>query len=128
MDEGKRGPHPDDRSGAVRQFSTGATRDTDKDKFDYEGFLSPKVLQAYAAYMHSHRKQSDGTLRDSDNWKKGIPRAQYMKSLWRHFMEFWSWHRGPKDWYSSEMATKLLCAIMFNTMGYLHEILEGRDV
>jgi len=116
-----------DSKGQVRQFTTGATRDTDKYKFDYEGFLSPQVLYAYAQYMHKHRKQSDGTLRDSDNWQKGIPRAQYMKSLWRHFMEFWSWHRNSCGHYD-EIATELLCAIMFNTMGYLHEVLKGRDV
>src|ERR1022692_3756819 len=78
----------------VRQFSTGATRDAEGDKFDYEAFLSPLVLQRYAAYMHKHRKQSDGKLRDGDNWAKGIPKDAYIKSAWRHFMDWWLQHRG----------------------------------
>ena len=70
---------------AVRTFDTGATRDTDDGKLDYEGFISPLVLERFARYMHTHRLQPDGTLRDSDNWQKGIPRDQYIKSAWRHF-------------------------------------------
>ena len=78
----------------MRTFDTGATRDTDVGKFDYDGFLSPLVLVRYAAYMHKHRTQSDGTLRDSANWQKGIPRDQYRKSAWRHFIEWWTLDRG----------------------------------
>jgi len=51
----------------TRYCNTGATRDVDNDKYDYEGFLSPIVLHRYAQYMHKHRLQSDGELRDSDN-------------------------------------------------------------
>ena len=32
----------------MRTFATGATRDTEVEKLDYEGFLSPVVLKAYA--------------------------------------------------------------------------------
>jgi hypothetical protein len=69
----------------VRTFSTGATRDTDEGKLDFEGFLSPTVLKAFAEYMHEKRKMPDGSLRDSDNWQRGIPVDAYMKSMWRHF-------------------------------------------
>lgn len=105
----------------IRTFETGATRDIDKDKYDYEGFLSPLVLERYAEYMHKNRVQSNGTLRDSDNWQKGIPLSQYMKSLTRHFMEFWKAHRIGKG-----NREELLCAIMFNTMGYLFELLKEK--
>ena len=109
----------------IRQFSTGATRDANAGKFDYEGFLSPRVIERYAEYMNRHRIQSDGKLRDSDNWQKGIPKDQYMKSLWRHFMDLWKWHRGiPVLGVSIEEA---LCAILFNTMGYLHECLQRSE-
>ena len=54
----------------MRTFDTGATRDSDNDKLDYEGFLSPLVLRRYAEYLHKHRKQSDGKIRTSDNWQK----------------------------------------------------------
>lgn len=106
-----------------RTFDTGATRDTDQGKYDYEGFLSPLVLERYAEFMHVHRTLPDGSTRDSDNWQKGIPLAVYMQCLWRHFFDVWSWHRGHKIRDHIEVA---LCALMFNTMGYLHELLKKK--
>lgn len=107
----------------MREFPGGATRDTDEGKFDYEGFLSPTVLERYAAYMHKHRKQADGKLRDSDNWQRGsgIPKSAYMKSGFRHWMDVWKGHRGllPR-----EVLVEALCAVLFNVMGYLHELLK----
>ena len=108
----------------IRTFPTGATRDTDADKLDFEGFLSPLVLVRYAEYMNKHRKQSDGQLRDSDNWQKGIPQAQYMKSAWRHFMDWWLEHRGHK---SREGLEDALCGLLFNVAGYLHESLKVKQ-
>lgn len=101
-------------------FETGAYRDGQTDKLDYEGFLSPLVLKRYAEYMHKTRWQSDGKWRDSDNWQLGIPRESYMKSMWRHFMCVWDGHR--KQVYHEEE----LCAMMFNVMGMLHETLKER--
>jgi hypothetical protein len=101
----------------MRYFETGATRDTDEGKLDFEGFLSPRVLYRFAEYMHHHRRQADGVLRASDNWQKGIPREAYMKSLTRHFMELWlCWREGV-----DETINDILCAILFNTQGLLHE-------
>jgi len=57
----------------MRTFESGATRDDDGTKLDFDGFLSPQALEAYAKYMHKHRVQSDGKLRASDNWKHGMP-------------------------------------------------------
>lgn len=108
---------------SIRKFDTGATRDSDKDKLDYEGFLSPIVLRRYAQYMHKNRFQSDGSLRDSDNWQKGIPLDAYMKSGWRHFMDWWLSHRKQP---SREGIEEALCGLLFNTMGYLHELLKSR--
>lgn len=105
----------------IRKFETGATRDTDTNKLDYEGFLSPAVLTCYAEYMHKNRIQSDGTLRDSDNWQKGIPVAQYMKSLFRHFMDVWRWNRNLSI---RDTISNALCGVMFNSMGMLHELLK----
>ena len=99
-------------------FETGAYRDGQTDKLDYEGFLSPLVLKRYAEYMHKTRWQSNGKWRDSDNWQLGIPRESYMKSMWRHFMCVWDGHR--KGQYHEEE----ICAIMFNAMGMLHETLK----
>jgi hypothetical protein len=115
----------------IRTFESGATRDADHDKFDYEGFLSPLAIQAFGAYMHKHRIQPDGNLRPSDNWQKGIPRDAYMKSLWRHFLQVWLLHRGHKahdeDGNPVDME-EALCAVIFNAQGYLHETLKKLEI
>jgi len=115
----------------MREFKTGATRDDDSYKNDYEGFLSPLFLEAFGNYMTKHRKQADGKLRDSDNWQKGIPLSAYIKSLWRHFLDLWFLHRGYKrfDIKDGHKITKIeaLCAIFFNTQGYAHELLKEEN-
>jgi len=109
----------------MRQFKTGATRDDDGNKLDFEGFLSPLALERYGEYMHQNRKQSDGELRASDNWQNGIPLDAYMKSGWRHFRDWWMNHRGYRTvgYVGTEEA---LCALLFNANGYLHETLKAR--
>lgn len=113
----------------IRQFDSGATRDIDIGKLDYEGFFSPLVLQRYAQYLHKHRIQSDGQLRDADNWQKGIPIVEYMKSKARHFMSTWLIHRGIKLYEKGDLVDleESLCAELFNTMGYLFEILKKKS-
>src|SRR5215510_947025 len=111
----------------MRTFDTGATRDKDETKPDYEGFLSPLVIQRFGEYMHQHRAQADGGLRASDNWQKGMPHEAYMKSGFRHFMDWWLMHRG----YDPASAEKpsledALCALLFNVQGYLHEAIKWR--
>jgi len=107
----------------MREFNTGATRDTDKSKLDFEGFLSPLALQRYAEYMNKHRMQADGNLRNSDNWQKGIPKDVYMKSGFRHFFDWWVNHRGI-DRLAKDTIEESLCGLIFNAMGYLHEHLK----
>lgn len=105
----------------MRTFETGATRDTDEGKLDYEGFLSPFVLERFAEYMAKHQVQADGQLRTSDNWQKGIPLDAYMKSGFRHFMDFWFAHRG------GYVDMEACCALLFNLQGYMHTVLvKGR--
>ena len=108
----------------MRKFDSGATRDDNVGKLDYEGFLSPLVLRRFAQYMNKHRLQADNKLRDSDNWQKGIPFDVYMKSKFRHFMDVWLFHRGLKDLAVSEDIEEALCAELFNDMGLLHEVLK----
>jgi hypothetical protein len=109
----------------VREFETGATRDTDQGKIDPEGFISPLVIARYCEYMNENRVQADGNVRDSDNWQKGIPEDAYMKSKWRHFLDTWLHHRGLGDMAVTDLE-RALCAELFNTMGYLHTILEAK--
>jgi hypothetical protein len=107
----------------VRVFDSGATRNDDKDKLDFEAFLAPSVLEAFAQYMHKHRVQADGSLRDGDNWQRGMDRSVYMKSAWRHFFAVWKKHRSA----AQEDPTEDLCALLFNVMGYLFEVLKAKQ-
>lgn len=109
-------------TGIIRQFETGATRDTAKDKHDPEGFISPLVTEAFCVYMHYNRLQQDGSLRASDNWQKGIPPEAYIKSGYRHFLDWWRFHRGLKIHGNIVWA---LCGLLFNVQGYLHELLKN---
>jgi hypothetical protein len=107
---------------AVRTFETGATRDTDEGKLDFEGYLSPVVLLRYAEYMRNHQATADGQVRPGDNWQKGMPPEAYMKSMLRHLMDVWLMHRGyPSD--TGASIEDALCAVMFNAMGYLFQVM-----
>ena len=108
----------------MRQFETGATRNDDYDQLDYEGFLSPLAIKRFGEYMHRHRVQADGTIRESDNWQKTMPLDSFIKSAWRHFHDWWMEHDGYQ---SRETMEDALCGLLFNTMGYLHEILKARQ-
>lgn len=113
----------------VRQFTTGANRDANDDKLDYEGFLSPIVLQEYAKYMHKNRFLKDGSIRDSDNWQNlfGETVEEHsnvcIESLFRHFMDLWLLHRGYE---ARESIDDALNGLMFNTMAYYHGLLKER--
>lgn len=110
----------------MREFETGATRDNDDTKHDPEGFNSPAVELRFCEYMTKHRKQTDGNLRASDNWQKGIPRDAYIKSMYRHFMDIWLHHRGLSE-KAKEPLEEALCALRFNVDGYLLELLKEKD-
>jgi len=107
--------------GTLRAFDTGATRDTAEGKLDPEGFTHPMVMEQFYKYMNMNRLQSDGKLRASDNWQKGIPKEAYMKSMKRHCDDIWAEHR---CFTTDGGLTAALCGLMFNAMGYLHEHLK----
>ena len=116
----------------MRDFGTGATRNDDTTKYDYRGFLSMPALRRFAAYMHAHRVQKDGTIRASDNWKKGISREAYVSSLLRHVVDIATLYEGgtAKNPDTGEPVDleEALSAAFFNVQGLLHEVLLGRDV
>lgn len=109
-------------NGTIRSFDTGATRDTAQDKLDYEGFEHPAVFKRFAEYMHANREQSDGTLRASDNWQKGIPQDVYLKSLYRHYLEVQKLMRSDNP--NADEILDALAAIRFNASGLMLEILK----
>jgi hypothetical protein len=97
----------------------------DDTRHDFEGYLSPLVIERFGEYMTQHRLLPDGSLRASDNWQKGMPRDRYLKSAWRHFLEWWKLHRAGLN--HAEWVEDALCALLFNVQGYLHETLKARD-
>lgn len=118
----------------TRAFKTGATRDVDNNKLDYEGFLSPFVLERFAQYMHECRLRNipaGQMVRGSDNWQKGMPFDAYAKSLVRHVLDAWKSHRAGLDGATNSDIEKhredTLCAIIFNAQGYLQELLVRRN-
>jgi hypothetical protein len=111
-------------NGKVRKFASGANRSDDSGKPDFEGFISPLVVERYGEYMHKHRKLPDGSLRASDNWQAGIPQRELLKSAYRHFMDWWMSERGHKN--LRETVEDSLCALIFNASAYLHKLLVDR--
>lgn len=108
---------------SIRTFASGANRDTDSGKLDYEGFIDPTVFRRFAEYMHKNRYMRDGSIRASDNWQAGFPRAQTMKSLIRHTWEQWM------DWRTlQQLNEEALCAIIFNAQALLRESLLDRSI
>lgn len=114
----------------IRQFETGATRDTSEGKLEFARFMSPIVIKRYAEYMDLHRKQSDGNLRDPDNWMHlfGDNHEDVcMDSLWRHLMDAWLINKGFKN-EAREDLESALCAILFNTQAWLFKLLKEKQI
>jgi hypothetical protein len=110
----------------MRNFDTGATRNLDNEKIDYEGFMSPIVIESFGKYMHKHRVQADGKLRESDNWQKLFGEKHEdvcMKSMWRHFMDLWLFHRGYKG---RETIEDAINGILFNAIAYQYKVLNDK--
>jgi hypothetical protein len=110
--------------GKIRKFSTGATRDSDENKLEPWGFTSALVEKAFSEYMHSHRVQPDGQLRDSNNWKKGIPLEAYWHSLSRHILDLRLLWEGFPHEARTQDKIEALCAIKFNIDGMMYELLK----
>lgn len=116
----------------MRDFATGAKRSSDAGKPDYWGFISHRAVKAFGEYMMRHQVCEDGSLRQSDNWKKGIPISSYQKSRSRHVRELEQMEELGTDLNDSgpESAAyeEALCALIFNAQGLLHERLKARGL
>ena len=113
----------------MRTFPSGSTRDTAKGKLSYVKGLSPIVLKRYLQYLDKHRLQADGQMREFDNWKLGIDQDAYLDGLGRHFMDVWLLCHGfsAGDNHGPVNLEDVLCAVMFNSMGMLYEILKEKE-
>jgi hypothetical protein len=76
-----------------------------------------------AQYVDKHRTQPDGSRRNSDNWKRGIPLDSYRKSLWRHFFDA---SKLSSQGTIGEIIEDALCGVIFNAQGWLHELVKAR--
>lgn len=103
----------------MREFDSGAKRDSDVGKINYLKALSPLVLQAYGEFMRKNNSQRDGEKREEDNWKKGMSKQSYMESKFRHFVTTWKIYDG----FSNDDIIESLLAELFNTIGLLHVLL-----
>ena len=110
-----------------RTFGEGSgNRNSDLNKIDPEGYISPLVIKAFSEYMLKHQFLADGTKRESDNWQKlfGDDHLKVcMKSATRHFLDWWLAHRGED---SREGIEDALGGIIFNAMGYWHKLLKDK--
>lgn len=111
----------------TREFDSGASRNSDEGKLEYNGFNSSVVDLAYAKYMHKHRFLEDGTMRESDNWKKGIPVPEIQKSLGRHYMDYRLICDGYNVIENGETHDLIdaLMGLRFNVNAHLHELLKN---
>ena len=107
----------------IREFDSGASRNSDEGKLDYEAFVCPLTMKRYAEFMHKHRKLEDGTLRQGDNWQKGIPLDELMKSATRHMQDMKLHHRGYGK-HATENLQDSICGVIFNLFGYLKQDLD----
>lgn len=78
----------------IRTLKSGAVRDTDNGKFEYLGFMHPLNDYSFAKYMHEHRKMTDGSMRDSNNWWAGFGLDVCIQSLVRHIEDLKLLHAG----------------------------------
>lgn len=110
----------------MRKFHSGATRDTAEDKYVINKFISPIVTQRFSEYMHHHRLQPDGNLREGDNWQKLFGDKHLdvcLESLTRHIEDIKLHHEGYKGRDDIESA---ICASIFNLNAYLFKLLKDR--
>ena len=113
-----------------RTFQTGATRDVEDGKLDLESYDSPLVDELFGEYMlaHNSRRTIHGT---ADNWQKGIPFEQYLKSLMRHLLDVRKLHDGftATDRRTGKPITleDACCAVRFNINGMIYELARKRQ-
>lgn len=125
----------EDSAPAVRQFTTGANRDRVEGKLALTSFEHPLVTEAFGEYMNFNRTLGDGSMREPDNWQKGIPIAVYRDSLRRHAHDVEKWlarefeaDKGiiipPSAYRFKENIVWMICGSMFNLQGLLLELIK----
>ncbi len=102
-----------------------ATRDSEDGKLDFDGSFSPLVMARFARYMQEHK---GSTNRSCGDWKAGMSRKRYFRSLWRHHMDVALLLYGHVKDATQDDLEEALLGVMFNAQGMLYEVLIGREV
>jgi hypothetical protein len=130
----------------MRNFNEKAKRDGLNGKLHPYGFSHPLCDHVFNKYMDYHREQADGQLREPDNWWGGWDRKISLDSLARHVEDLKCLHAGymvykqkvdngeithvvkkgfkPEKGWKEVTEAETVCAIRFNSMAYLLEILK----
>lgn len=114
--------------GVLRISESGAIRNSDIGKINYQGALSPLILEAYGKYIEKHSLLPDGTRRNNKNWQNlfGTPeehRQVCIESAWRHFIDLLMEHDGYE---SRDGIDEALGGLMFNIQAYWFSFLIER--
>lgn len=97
----------------VRNFPTGAMRDTEEGKAHFVECLSFLAMARFGRYMLT----CEGKY-PPDNWRKGIPVKEYEQSMMRHIHKYFA---NKYEGASFEPEVDHLSAALFNLRGILHE-------
>jgi hypothetical protein len=109
-----------------RTFESGATRGAREGKLLYDQYFSAAVARRRAQFMAQHDRHEDGSLRPSDNWKKGIPLESCIESGTRHWHDVLLLAEGWEVETDHDLE-EALCAVMFNCEAALHGLLRARQ-
>lgn len=109
----------------IRKFDSGATRSNNEGKLDYFRFNHPLVEKVWAEYMHKHRKQENGELRDGNNWWKGWSKETSAESLIRHIKDI-ELHLAGYPHEATETLEDSICASIFNLKALLLQVLKEK--
>jgi hypothetical protein len=74
--------------------------------------------------MLKHQKQSDGTMRPADNWKKRMPLDEVLESLIRHVKDLELHHDGYIDQCREKDIHEVLNGCAANINFYHHGIIQ----
>lgn len=100
----------------ITTFKSGAIRDNQEGKPDFNETISWTAFNRYAKYM-TGKKAKYG----AGNFKKGIPTSSYVASMLRHVDK---WMRNTYENGQDELNEDHLSAIVFNVFGIMHN--EGQ--
>lgn len=113
----------------MRKFKGGATRGNADGKINY-AHSSALAERVWCEYMHQHRIQEDGKLREPDNYKKGMDVESYRTGLAGHNKDIELLLEGHKVFEKGKEVTPFdaIMASKFNLQGLIIELMRGYPI